>query len=73
MKAMQDTISTLRKLKDFGTRLAIDDFEIGYSPLSYLKRFSLDYPKIERPFIDGPSKDPEDNVIASNINRLGRP
>src|ERR671913_1270257 len=34
---------TLRNLKRMGVQLAIDDFGLGYSSLSYLKRFPVDY------------------------------
>jgi diguanylate cyclase (GGDEF)-like protein/PAS domain S-box-containing protein len=47
----------LHRLKDLGVKLAIDDFGVGYSSLSYLKRFPVDYLKIDRSFIGGLKQD----------------
>jgi diguanylate cyclase (GGDEF)-like protein/PAS domain S-box-containing protein len=49
---------TLQNLKRMGVQLAIDDFGLGYSSLSYLKRFPVDFLKIDRSFIAGLGGEP---------------
>jgi diguanylate cyclase (GGDEF)-like protein len=60
----------LDDLKRVGVRLALDDFGIGYSSLSYLKRFPIDIVKIDQMFIADLSRDRVSHAIVSKVIEL---
>ena len=57
----------LLKFRDAGVEISIDDFGTGYSALSYLKKFDIDYLKIDLSFIRDLETDPNDRALSEAI------
>ncbi|MAT49737.1 MAG: hypothetical protein CMK32_00930 [Porticoccaceae bacterium] len=57
----------LLAFRDAGIQVALDDFGTGYSSLSYLKKFDIDYIKIDQSFISTLREDNEDMVLCEAI------
>ena len=67
MNNKDEIITILDKFREMGIKISIDDFGTGYSSLSYLKRFPLDYLKIDRSFVMDIGHDTDDEAITSAI------
>lgn len=65
-------LSILTKLKDIGVKIALDDFGVGYSSLSYLSRFPFDCIKIDRSFVLEAQQNYNALAIIEAVVRLGK-
>jgi len=65
----EDVINELRRQ---GVKCAIDDFGIGYSSLSYLKKLSFHTLKIDKEFIKNIESNPKEVHLVSSILDIGR-
>jgi diguanylate cyclase (GGDEF)-like protein/PAS domain S-box-containing protein len=57
---IDDTVAAVR---DMGVAIGLDDFGAGQSSLGYLKRFSLDFVKIDRELVGGLGREEGDTAI----------
>lgn len=75
----RDTVKSLAVLERFlndlkadGFKLAIDDFGSGFSSFHYLRRFPIDYLKIEGDFIANMLNSEKDRTFVTSIRSLAR-
>ncbi len=75
MKDAHATTRRLLEIRELGCKIALDNFGAGLSSISYLRRFNLDFLKIDRQFIRQAAADPDDSAIVRTImnmaNNLG--
>jgi len=70
MEDKEVAVARLDELRQLGVRVAIDDFGTGYSSLAYLSTLPIDILKIDKVFVDGVARGPEESAIASAVGKL---
>jgi EAL domain-containing protein (putative c-di-GMP-specific phosphodiesterase class I) len=67
MDSTEVVTGALSVLRGAGVQISMDDFGTGYSSLSYLKKFDIDYLKIDRSFLSDMVTEPNDLALSEAI------
>ncbi|MCH8622472.1 GGDEF and EAL domain-containing protein [Undibacterium sp. TS12] len=67
LDATEGVADKLLRFRDAGVHVALDDFGTGYSSLAYLKKFDIDYIKIDRVFVSNIDVDANDLTLCEAI------
>ena len=64
------TIESLRRLREMGVSIALDDFGIGYSSLTSLEQLPITRVKLDRMLVEGVDSNPRSAAIVRSIVAL---
>jgi len=67
LDANHEVVNTLQRFRSAGMQISLDDFGTGYSSLAYLKKFDIDYIKIDRSFVGHLSPNSSDLALCEAI------
>ncbi len=70
LDASSDVLDTLMALRNTGIKIVIDDFGTGYSSLQYLKKFGVDFLKIDQSFVFDLDTNFKDRALCESIISL---
>jgi diguanylate cyclase (GGDEF)-like protein/PAS domain S-box-containing protein len=67
LNALPAVADKLFEYRDAGIQVALDDFGTGYSSIQYLKKFDIDYLKIDQSFVRDMVTDASDRTIVKSV------
>ena len=67
MNVEKNVTEKLLAFRDAGIQVSLDDFGTGYSSLSYLKKFDIDYLKIDQSFVSNMDSDPDNHTLCESM------
>jgi EAL domain-containing protein (putative c-di-GMP-specific phosphodiesterase class I) len=72
LRGGESTSNTIEQLKALGVRIAVDDFTPGISSMSTLRQIPIDIVKLDRNFVNGISKSPQDVELVQSLVQFGK-
>lgn len=62
----------IRRLKELGCLIALDDFGVGFSSFGYLRALAVDYVKIDRTFVRDLDTNSTNRALVQAVNTVAR-
>lgn len=69
---IEETANFVRKLRELGCQVAIDDFGAGYTSFRNLQRLDVDIVKIDGAFVKGLADNPDNQVFVKTLVTLAK-
>jgi diguanylate cyclase (GGDEF)-like protein/PAS domain S-box-containing protein len=67
---LKSAIEFIKALKELGCLFALDDFGVGFTSFTYLKRMDIDFIKIDGSFIRRLNEDPADQLFVKAMTEV---
>jgi diguanylate cyclase (GGDEF)-like protein/PAS domain S-box-containing protein len=72
MLDVEESTTIMEELKEFGVRIAIDDFGVGFSSLNVVKNYEIDNLKIDQSFLHDVMQKEKTAIILRSIIDIGK-